>query len=106
MLILDNVRSFVCGFINDSTKAISVRINNGEDLARKLDTESTLECIREQLSNPNENLCIYDNMLFVGPHGVIERIDEPKTSLKEALIGENLLKIKKRLDYLDGREVI
>lgn len=106
----DNVKSFVCRFINDdnSSKEISVIINEGPPLARQLNTESTLEYIREQLTNPDEKLCIYDNMSFIGPNGEIERIDESKKSLKETLTGEKgeILKIKKPLNYLDEREVI
>ncbi|PKK69445.1 hypothetical protein RhiirC2_748408 [Rhizophagus irregularis] len=105
-----NAKSFFCGFINDdnSGKEISVIINEDPPLARQLNTKSTLECIREQLSNPDEKLCIYDNMSFIGPNGEIERIDESRKSLKETLTGEKgeILKINKSLDYLDKREVI
>lgn len=102
-----NAKSIFCGFIN-SSKEISVIINEDPPLARQLNTESTLEYIREQLSNPDEKLCIYDNMSFIGPKGEIERINESRKSLKETLTGEKgeILKIKKSLDCLDEREVI
>ncbi|PKY40971.1 hypothetical protein RhiirA4_539246 [Rhizophagus irregularis] len=103
----NNAKNFFCGFIN-SSKEISVIINEDPPLARQLNTESTLEYIREQLSNPDEKLCIYDNMSFIGPNGEIERINESRKRLKETLTGEKgeILKIKKSLDCLDEREVI
>ena len=79
---------------------ISVIINDGEPSAIQLDTELTLNSVRQELS---KSLQIYQNMFFVSPKGKIK--DESKTVLKDALKGDSLI-IQSSIDHFDKDELI
>ncbi|CAG8512512.1 11314_t:CDS:2 [Funneliformis caledonium] len=107
----DNLRKYVFfNFIN-TTKVISVIINDKFPLALTFDTSFTLEfftleCFRNQFSNPDEGFCIYDNMSFIDPHGKILHVDESRIGLNNILIEGRFLKIEKPLDYPDAKFII
>src|SRR4051794_31322109 len=107
----DNLRNYVLPNIINTTKVISVIINDESPLALTLDTSFTFECItlesfRNRFSNPDEEFCIYDNMSFTGLHGKIMHVDESRTGLKDTLIEGRFLKIEKPLDYPDEKYII
>ncbi|CAI2178945.1 13046_t:CDS:2 [Funneliformis geosporum] len=112
-IVPENLINYISDFVNlntaRDTRDISVKINEGPSLALELDTNLTLEHIRNHFSNPDEELCIYDNMSFNGPKGKITQNDESRKRLGDILIKEGsleILKILKPLDYPDEREVI
>lgn len=91
-------------FFDTNNKIISIVINDDEGNPRaiKLNTNMTLDSVRKQLKN---DINMYDNMLFIGPQGVI--INEPIIQLEDVLTGESqtILKIKKPKEF-DRKELI
>ncbi|CAG8481842.1 10563_t:CDS:2 [Acaulospora morrowiae] len=82
-------------------------INRKYLIVRELTATLTLECIRMQFSNCEDEVYIDDSMSFISPNGLmIERSRESTITLKEVLIDMKTLIIEKSRMHLDEKAIV